>query len=140
MKWISRLIWLAGAAFAAWNTKGILAATAPVGESFTADGVKYVGGPVAVSGALVALWSLIKRLAPVLFKGALDKWSASQGILPDAPKTAESTNVDATRIVLDKPNIDLTIVLTGDAAEDLVGLKKIGAVLEHYGSGGQSEA
>lgn len=50
----------------------------------------------------------------------------------DYPAPVETT---ATTISLIEPNIDLRIVLTGDAAKDSEGRKKIGAVMEHYGSG-----
>lgn len=50
----------------------------------------------------------------------------------DYPRPVETF---ATVITLREPNIDLSITLTGDAASDAVGRKKIGAVMEHYGSG-----
>lgn len=52
----------------------------------------------------------------------------------DAQQAANEAS-RATVIALDEPNISLKITLTGDAAKDAVGRKKIGAVTEHYASG-----
>ncbi len=54
----------------------------------------------------------------------------------DTPTLIETP---ATTIRLTEPSIDLWIVLTGDAARDPVGRRKIGAVMEHYGSGNSGE-
>lgn len=100
----------------------------------------------------LAVGAVLFFLGPMLFGTCIDlfeEWGKArrpspppEGIVkppppppPPPPPKRDYLVESGTVIRLDEPNISLSVRLTGDAAKDAEGRQKIGAVMEHYGSG-----
>lgn len=89
-----------------------------------------VMGASLVSGLAAAGWFILKDQTANRTAEVIPPKPA-----PTPPWREDRTDRPETVITLSETDIELSIVLTGDAAKDPEGRKKIGAVMEHYGSG-----
>lgn len=90
---------------------------------------KYFATPLACGVGLIAGWCV----AGVL--GLFDPAGPQSRTTLDSLKSLVKTTATPTTITLREPNIDLRIVLSGEAAKDPEGRRRIGAVTDWYASG-----
>lgn len=117
--WIVALVLFANACLSFQKTQ---AKTSLTPEARNAELLKYTGGPLVSGLVTLAGWFGGRKL--VAGDGSLSLTSGILSLLKPSKRTV---------IAIDEPNIKLRITLTGDAATETEGRRRIGSVTQWYG-------